>query len=79
LVQTFNSVDGNTDLSFTVTKFASGNGVFEISLTGGCANLIICTPPFAEARAKFADFVMAAIDAPSQTPTPPQTPPQVRR
>ena len=59
LVQTYNSADGSQSPSFTVSKAASGEGLYEISLNGACDNLFGCNPTIPEARTKFADFVGA--------------------
>jgi hypothetical protein len=50
LVQTFNSADSSPSPSFTVSKTASGDGLYEISLNGGCANLFGCIPTIPESR-----------------------------
>jgi hypothetical protein len=74
LIQTYNSTGGSTRPSYTVTKTAIGNGLYEITLSGGCDNFV-CTPTITESRAKFYDFVMAPIDTPAiqAAAQPPQT------
>jgi hypothetical protein len=64
LVQTFSSTEGSPNPSYTVTKTAGADGLYEISLNGGCDNFIGCNPAIPEARAKFADFV--AIEPPAK-------------
>ena len=59
LVQTYNSADGSQSPSFTVSRAASGDGLYEISLNGACDNLFGCNPTIPEARTKFAEFVGA--------------------
>lgn len=65
LIQTYNSVDSSPSPSFTVTKVATNQpGIYEITFTGGCANIIGCVPTVTESRASFTAFV----DAPPPNP-----------
>jgi hypothetical protein len=60
LIQTSNSVGSTPHPSFTVTKLAKENGIYEITFAGACDNSIGCDPTVAESRASFARFVLAA-------------------
>lgn len=58
LIQTYNSADDSPSPGFTVTKVATGQaGLYEIAMTGGCANILGCMPTVAESRSSFASFV----------------------
>lgn len=68
LVQTYNSIDDSPSPSFTVTKVAKGApNSYEITFTGGCANILGCIPSVAESRASFTEFVNAGSAGASNT------------
>jgi hypothetical protein len=58
LVQTMGPLHNDPSPAFTVTRtIGASPGISEISLRGGCGNLIGCVPTVAESRAKFNAFV----------------------
>ncbi len=64
VVQTMGPITDSPRPAYTVTKLATGPGTFEITFTGGCDNIFGCVPSIDEARAKFADFVLAIDTSP---------------
>jgi hypothetical protein len=57
-LQTAGPVPSEATPAFTVTKVARGEGRFEITFNGGCGNPYRCNPSIAEARTRFAQFVL---------------------
>jgi hypothetical protein len=51
--------------SFSVKRIPGRDGTHEIVLNGECRSMLGCTPSMAEARAKFAEFVLSAGPAPA--------------
>ena len=78
VVQTMGPLPDDPSPAYTVTKLATGPGIFEITFGGGCDNIFGCIPTVAESRARFADFVMA-IDVPVPAPTPDALPPKRKK
>jgi hypothetical protein len=59
IIQTTGPSANDPSPGFTVIKLAKGPSIYEITLKGGCENVIGCVPTIADERAKFAAFVLS--------------------
>ncbi len=60
MIQTYTPIGQSASSGFLVNKVPQGNGVYEITMTSACDNIIGCIPDARELKASFNRFVMGA-------------------